>query len=142
MRSHGIDSIARAVPAIAGSVTTLVVPGLNDDPAELKALAEFLVQDLGPDTPWHISRFHPTYRLADRPPTPIKTLQSAREIGRLAGLKHVYTGNAPGDEGENTFCPSCGETLIERLGFRVGEVRLKDGRCAKCGTAIEGVWPS
>jgi pyruvate formate lyase activating enzyme len=123
-------------------VTTLVVPGLNDDPAELKALAEFLVQDLGPDTPWHISRFHPTYRLADRPPTPIKTLQSAREIGRLAGLKHVYTGNAPGDEGENTFCPSCGETLIERLGFRVGEVRLKDGRCAKCGTAIEGVWPS
>ena len=123
-------------------VTTLVVPGLNDDPAELKALAEFLVRDLSPDTPWHISRFHPTYRLTDRPPTPIKTLQAAREIGRQAGLKHVYTGNVPGDEGENTFCPSCGETLIERLGFRVGEVRLKNGRCAKCGTAIEGVWPS
>ncbi|MFO7707598.1 MAG: AmmeMemoRadiSam system radical SAM enzyme [Desulfobacterales bacterium] len=121
-------------------VTTLVVPGLNDTPAELKSLAEFLARDLGPDTPWHISRFHPTYRLTDRPPTPIKTLQAAREIGRLAGLKYVYTGNVPGDEGENTFCPSCGEMLIERLGFRVGKIRLKDGCCAGCGTAIEGVW--
>ncbi len=121
-------------------VTTLIVPGLNDDPAELKSLAEFLVRDLGPDTPWHISRFHPTYRLTDRPPTPVKTLQAAREIGRLAGLKHVYTGNVPGDEGENTFCPSCGEMLIERLGFRVGNVRLKDGRCVKCGAAVVGVW--
>ncbi len=121
-------------------VTTLIVPGLNDDPAEFKSLAAFLVRDLGTDTPWHISRFHPTYRLTDRPPTPIKTLQAAREIGRLAGLKHVYTGNVPGDEGENTFCPACGETLIERLGFRVGKMRLRDGRCAKCGMAINGVW--
>lgn len=121
-------------------VTTLVVPGLNDDPAELEALAEFLVRDLGPDTPWHISRFHPTYQLTDRPPTPIKTLQAAREIGRLAGLRYVYTGNIPGDEGENTFCPSCGEALIERLGFRVGRVRLTDGCCMKCGATIVGVW--
>lgn len=123
-------------------VTTLIVPGLNDDPAELKALVEFLVRDLGPDTPWHISRFHPTYRLTDRPPTPVDTLSAARQIGLKAGLKHVYTGNVPGDEGENTFCPDCGERLIERLGFRVGKMRLKDGCCVKCGKAIEGVWQS
>ena len=121
-------------------VTTLIVPGLNDDPDELKALAGFLAHDLGPDTPWHISRFHPTYRLTDRPPTPVKTLRDAREIGRAAGLKYVYTGNVPGDTGESTFCPACGETLIERRGFQVGRLRMKEGRCNTCGAAIEGVW--
>jgi pyruvate formate lyase activating enzyme len=121
-------------------VTTLIVPGLNDDPDELKALAAFLVKDLGPDTPWHISRFHPTYRLTDRPPTPLKTLRQAREIGLAAGLKYVYTGNVPGDTGENTFCPACGEVLIERWGFQVQKLRLKEGRCVKCGETIKGVW--
>jgi pyruvate formate lyase activating enzyme len=121
-------------------VTTLVVPGLNDGPDELKALAAFLVSDLGSETPWHISRFHPTYRLTDRPPTPVKTLQGAREIGLAAGLKYVYTGNVPGDRGENTFCPGCGETLIERRGFQVRQMRMQAGRCGKCGTAIAGVW--
>jgi pyruvate formate lyase activating enzyme len=121
-------------------VTTLIVPGLNDDPSELKALAEFLVEDLGPGTPWHISRFHPTYRLTDRPATPVETLRRAREIGLSAGLRHVYTGNVPGDEGENTFCPACGVMLIERWGFRVGKPRLKEGACPQCGASIEGVW--
>jgi pyruvate formate lyase activating enzyme len=121
-------------------VTTLVVPGLNDDPAELQALAEFLVQDLGAGTPWHISRFHPTYRLTDRPPTPVKTLRAAREIGLAAGLRYVYTGNVPGDEGENTFCPACGATLIERWGFQIRKLRLKEGACPQCGASIEGVW--
>lgn len=121
-------------------VTTLIVPGLNDDPDELKALAAFLVNDLGPDTPWHISRFHPTYRLTDRPPTPVKTLRQAREIGLAAGLKYVYTGNVPGDTGENTFCPACGEVLIERWGFQVQKLRLKEGRCVKCGETLKGVW--
>jgi pyruvate formate lyase activating enzyme len=121
-------------------VTTLLVPGLNDDPAELKALAEFLARELGPGTPWHISRFHPTYRLTDRPPTPVATLSAAREIGLSAGLKYVYTGNVPGDPGENTYCPACGATVIERLGFRVGVLRLKDGRCGECRTALDGVW--
>jgi pyruvate formate lyase activating enzyme len=121
-------------------VTTLIVPDLNDDPHELKALAEFLVHDLGPDTPWHISRFHPTYRLTDRPPTPVKTLRHAREFGLAAGLKYVYTGNVPGDTGENTFCPACGATLIERWGFRVGMLRMKAGHCTTCDALIEGVW--
>ena len=121
-------------------VTTLIVPGLNDDPEELKSLATFLMNDLGAETPWHISRFHPTYRLTDRPPTPLKTLREARKIGLETGLKYVYTGNVPGDTGENTFCPDCGETLIARSGFQVGHVRLTDGRCVKCGAIIEGIW--
>jgi pyruvate formate lyase activating enzyme len=138
---HVQESLRRMRGAgIFVEVTTLIVPGLNDDPAELAALAGFLASDLGPDTPWHISRFHPTYRLTDRPPTPVATLHRAHAIGRAAGLRYVYVGNVPGDEGESTRCPGCGALLIERRGFRVGEVRLRDGRCAGCGTAIEGVW--
>ncbi len=121
-------------------VTTLIVPGLNDDSAELQALAGFVADDLGTDTPWHISRFHPTYKLTDRPATPVKTLIKAREIGLQAGLKYVYTGNVPGQTGENTFCPGCGEIVIERRGFQVGALRIRDGNCAMCGVAIAGVW--
>ena len=121
-------------------ITTLIVPGLNDDSAELNALAEFIADELGKETPWHISRFHPTYKLIDRPPTPVKTLTKAREIGLQAGLKYVYTGNVPGNAGENTFCPSCGEMIIERWGFQVGKMRIKDGKCSQCGGGIDGVW--
>jgi pyruvate formate lyase activating enzyme len=121
-------------------VTTLIVPGLNDDAAELTKLASFIAADLGTDTPWHISRFHPTYRLTDRPATPVKTLTAAREIGIKAGLRYVYTGNIPGDLGENTFCPGCGEMVVERWGFQVRHMRLEDGRCVHCGKVIEGVW--
>ena len=121
-------------------VTTLIVPGLNDDTAELQELAGFIANDLGTDTPWHISRFHPTYQLTDRSATPVKTLTEAREIGLAAGLKYVYTGNVPGNSGENTFCPACGEMVIERWGFQVGKMRIKDGRCTLCGSGIDGVW--
>ena len=121
-------------------ITTLIVPGLNDDGTELQQLAGFIADDLGTDTPWHISRFHPTYKLTDRPPTPVKTLTSAHEIGLQAGLKYVYTGNVPGNEGENTFCPGCGKMVIERWGFQVGNLRIKNGKCSRCGTGIEGVW--
>jgi pyruvate formate lyase activating enzyme len=121
-------------------VTTLIVPGLNDDPAELKDLAAFIVEDLGPETPWHISRFHPTYKLNDRPATPVATLTAAREIGLNAGLRYVYTGNVPGDAGENTCCYGCGEIVIERRGFRVGKLGIKNGKCIHCGVEIDGVW--
>jgi pyruvate formate lyase activating enzyme len=121
-------------------ITTLIVPGLNDDRGELEQLAGFIADDLGPDTPWHISRFHPTYKLDDRSPTPVKTLEAAREIGLQAGLKYVYTGNVPGNAGENTFCPGCGETVIERWGFQVGKMRMQDGKCSQCGAGINGVW--
>jgi pyruvate formate lyase activating enzyme len=121
-------------------VTTLIVPGLNDDPHELRGLAEFIAQDLGIDTPWHISRFHPTYKLVNHPPTPVKTLTRTRKIGLKAGLKYVYTGNVPGNAAENTFCFRCGETVIERRGFQVSSLNVKKGRCLKCGTEIDGVW--
>lgn len=120
-------------------VTTLIVPGLNDDPHELAQLADFLVNDLGPDTPWHISRFHPTYRLTDRPPTPTATLLAARDIGMRAGLRYVYTGNVPGQESENTFCYQCGHMLIERWGFRIRRYEIENGRCRHCRAPIDGI---
>jgi pyruvate formate lyase activating enzyme len=119
-------------------VTTLLIPGLNDDPAELRELARFLVS-LGPETPWHVSRFHPTYRLLDRRPTPVETLQTARRIGLEEGLHYVYTGNVPGDEGESTYCHSCGELLIERFGFSMQLRGVRKGACSRCGAAIAGV---
>ncbi len=121
-------------------VTTLIVPGLNDDGAELNNLASFIAADLGVDTPWHISRFHPTYRLRDRPPTPVESLTAARRIGIEAGLKYVYTGNVPGEIGESTYCSGCGQMVIERWGFQVRRLRIKNGCCTHCGAAVDGVW--
>ena len=121
-------------------VTTLIIPGLNDDKRELENLSAFLVDTLGPETPWHISRFHPTYKLTDRPPTPVETLIRAREIGVKAGLKYVYTGNVPGESGEKTFCDQCDHLLIDRWGFYVRDNRIKNGRCPQCNAAVDGVW--
>jgi pyruvate formate lyase activating enzyme len=121
-------------------VTTLIIPGLNDGKEELKALARFILEDLGPETPWHISRFHPTYRLTDRGPTPVETLNAARQIGLDEGLAHVYTGNVPGHPGENTFCRSCGEILLERRGYMILKNNLSNGRCSGCGAAAHGVY--
>ncbi len=120
-------------------VTTLIVPAMNDNEDELMQLAAFIANDLGPETPWHISRFHPTYRLTDRPPTPVKTLADARRIGLDAGLRYVYTGNVPGEEGENTFCYACGRLLIARTGFSIRKNRLAGGCCPFCGVRIDGV---
>jgi pyruvate formate lyase activating enzyme len=119
-------------------VTTLLIPTLNDSPAELRQLAGFLAE-LDPEIPWHISRFHPTYRLTDRSATPLQGLHIAREIGQEAGLHHVYTGNVPGDHGENTYCHKCKGVLIERFGFSIQQRALKEGKCRQCGTRLEGV---
>jgi len=121
-------------------VTTLIIPGLNDDKKELENLSAFLVETLGPEIPWHISRFHPTYKLMDRPPTPVETLIRARDIGIKAGLKYVYTGNVPGESGEKTFCDQCDHLLIDRWGFYVRDNRVKNGKCPKCGAVVDGVW--
>jgi len=120
-------------------VTTLLIPGLNDDKTELKDLASFIEKDLGPETPWHISRFHPTYKLTDRPPTPVKTLIMAREIGINAGLKYVYTGNVPGENGEKTFCYNCSKTLIDRWGYTIRKNGIENSRCPHCGVIIDGI---
>jgi len=118
-------------------VTTLVIPGINDDDGELKDAARFVAEELGVDTPWHISRFFPAYKMTDVPPTPIETLQRAREIGLEAGLCYVYVGNVPGEE--NTTCHKCGRLLIRRVGFHVVENHISDGRCPYCGTPVAGV---
>ena len=120
-------------------VTTLLIPGLNDDKKELEKLTLFLVESLGPETPWHVSAFYPTYRLTDRPPTPVESLVMAREIGIKSGLRYVYTGNVPSDDGENTFCYKCGKILISRLGFSIIKNVLENGRCPYCGTQIDGI---
>jgi pyruvate formate lyase activating enzyme len=120
-------------------ITTLLIPGLNDDPGELKQLAEFIVKDLGPEIPWHISRFHPTYRLTDRPATPVETLIRTREIGISAGLAYVYIGNVPGESGESTFCPACKTLLIDRWGFSIRKNSITNGRCPHCNAMIHGI---
>jgi pyruvate formate lyase activating enzyme len=119
-------------------ITTLLIPGLNDSNDELRDLTRFIVE-LGPETPWHVSRFHPTYRLTDVAHTPVATLRRAREIGLQTGLHYVYTGNIPGDEGENTLCHHCGKVLIDRYGFSIGRYSVQNGRCPDCQAAVAGV---
>lgn len=121
-------------------VTTLIIPGENDSDEELAAIAGFIATELGEHVPWHVSAFHPAYRLADRPRTPAETLRRACRIGGDAGLRFVYEGNIPG-EGEDTLCSSCSARVITRSGFRVKENALENGRCPKCGVNLAGLWP-
>jgi len=121
-------------------VTTLLVPGINDDESQLRGIAEFIYEDLGPDTPWHVTRFFPHFRMRGVPLTPLKTVRLAREIGLETGLQYVYVGNLPDGDGESTFCPNCSTKLVERRGFRVLQSRLREGTCPECGTRIAGIW--
>ncbi len=121
-------------------VTTLLITGLNDDPVELRQMARF-IKSLGEEVPWHISRFHPQYRLRTIGPTPRETIETARQIGMEEGLKYVYAGNLPGDIGEKTFCASCGTILVDRVGFRVNRINLEPGAvCPKCKTRMAGLF--
>lgn len=120
-------------------VTTLIIPTLNDDREELRDIARY-IHSLGPETPWHISRFHPQYRMENLPPTPLATIHMASEIGKEAGLKYVYSGNVPGDEGENTCCSNCGRLLIKRYGFNVEYIDLRGSRCPACKTPLDGIY--
>lgn len=119
-------------------ITTLLIPGLNDTPEDLAAMAQFIAGELGPEIPWHISRFHPTYKMTDRPVTPLASLEAAYQTGKDAGLRYVYIGNVPGQSFENTFCHSCNELLIKRHGYTI-ENYLKDtDKCPGCGTPVFG----
>ncbi|KKR91388.1 MAG: Radical SAM domain protein [Parcubacteria group bacterium GW2011_GWC2_42_12] len=119
-------------------ITTLVVPKLSDDPAMLKELASFIVQELGSDTPWHISKFSPdiSWKLRDAPATLEKTIFQAHEIGKKAGLKYVYVGNVYNSDKENTYCPNCGQLAIKRLGYNTTRYD-NNGNCQECGQNLD-----
>ena len=118
-------------------VTTLVIPGENDSDEDLNAMAEFIANDLGKHVPWHLSAFHPDYKMLDHESTKLETLQRAKKIGQKAGLDYIYLGNVPvhGD----TYCPGCGELLIDRTGYSVTVNKLIEGHCPKCDRKIEGI---
>lgn len=117
-------------------VTTLVIPTVNDSEKDLRGVAEFILS-LGAETPWHVSRFHPTYKMLDIPSTPVSSVVKARQIGLEVGLRYVYTGNVPGDDGENTYCYNCGKVLIPRYGYNLGKTYIKNSKCEYCGVKID-----
>ena len=133
---HSIERLFQA--GVWVEVTTLLIPGLNDNVESLRWIAEAIC-GISPTIPWHISRFFPAYKLADQPPTPVATLQEARRIGREVGLHYIYVGNVPG-EGEDTYCPACGRLVLKRIGFKIKENRLQEGGCPSCGAILDGVW--
>ncbi len=119
-------------------ITTLLIPGYNDSDEELAAIARFIKENLGAHVPWHVSRFHPMFRMPDVAPTPVSSVERAVRTGLAEGLLFVYAGNIPGHEAENTRCPRCGHTVIRRIGYRAsGET---GGACPRCGQPIQGVW--
>ena len=120
-------------------ITTLVIPTLNDSDRELEGIAQFILT-LGPEVPWHVSAFYPTYKMLAPPRTPVSSLHRAREIGLKAGLRYVYCGNIPGEEGEDTICPTCKKKVIRRAGFRVVTNDVIRGECRHCRGKIDGIW--
>ncbi len=141
-----VDNILQTIERLVDmgfwvEIVTLTVPGFNDSDEELRDAARFLA-GLSPDIPWHVTAYHRDYKMRDHDDTPIQALLHACEIGKEEGLRYVYAGNLPGRVGpwENTFCPSCGELLIERYGFLVKQNRVRDFACPRCRTPIPGIW--
>ena len=120
-------------------ITNLVIPGYNDDPKMIGEMCHWVRTNLGAETPLHFSRFFPLYKMLSVPPTPVKTLERAREIALKEGLKYPYVGNVPGHAGNSTFCPKCRVVVIRRSGFSVLGMNLKGGRCGSCGEKIDGL---
>ncbi len=120
-------------------VTTLVIPGVNDEIGVLGDIAARIVRDLGSETPWHLTRYYPAYHFTT-PPTPVQTLEKARTMAQALGLQYIYIGNIPGHPAENTYCPTCGEIVIQRWGIQLVQNRMREGRCPSCGVSIPGRW--
>lgn len=142
---HVLDTIRRVHDlGLWLEVVTLIVPGFNDSREELMEAARFLVS-LSPDIPWHVTAFHPDYRMTELSSTSAAALLRAAEIAQEAGLRYVYAGNMPGRVGEyeHTYCPTCRTPVIRRVGYLILEYRLTaEGTCPQCGTRIPGVWPT
>jgi len=143
--SGRLDPVLRTLQIIKESgtwleIVYLVIPTHNDDMDEIKKMSEWVLKNLGPDVPFHFTRFHPTYRMKNLPPTSLETLNNAYEVAKKAGMNYVYIGNVPTHKAANTYCPQCGETLISRNGFFVKNESLENGHCPNCGHKIPGVW--
>ena len=119
-------------------VTTLLIPGVNDDEAQLQGLTAFIAEKLGKDTPWHVSRYFPQYKFTETPPTPIASIDHAIAIGRQAGLQYIYGGNV--SRMTDTNCPVCGQLLLRRSGYELLKNDITKGKCPNCGTPVAGVW--
>lgn len=122
-------------------ITTLLIEEKNTSFKILSDIAKF-IKEIGQETPWHISRFYPHYKMLEASPTSLSSIEKAREIGKNEGIMYVYSGNIPGDPGENTYCPKCKKAIIKRFGFSVIENSIKDGSCPYCKTKIDGIWAS
>jgi pyruvate formate lyase activating enzyme len=143
--SAELKPVLRSIKQVAKSGThlelvNLVVPTLNDSPAMLTELAKWVVGEVGPDVPVHFTRFHPDYQLTHLPPTPVATLERARQIAMEQGVHYAYVGNVPGHAGNHTYCASCGKVVIERRGFLVSGQHIKEGQCEFCKKKIPGFW--
>jgi len=121
-------------------LVVLIVPTLNDDKDEIRRMCEWVRSELGPHVPMHFSKFHPTYQIRNLPRTPDRTLEMARKTAVAAGIQFAYVGNVSPHPFESTYCPKCGEMLINRIGYRTSVVGLEDGNCKKCDAKIPGVW--
>jgi len=119
-------------------IVTNVIPGMNDKEEDLKKMASWICEELGEDTPWHVTRFFPHLKLSHVEPTPIRKLEKTREMALRLGLHYVYLGNVWGRKGENTYCAHCGETLIVREGLETKKIQLKNGKCPFCSHPIAG----
>ncbi len=140
-----LAAVLRSIRQIAKSrahleIVNLVVPTLNDSERMLRGLIDWVLTEIGPDVPVHFTRFHPDYQLRNLPPTPVATLERARETAMGRGMRYAYVGNVPDHPGNHTTCPSCGKTVIRRTGFFIAEMNINDGRCAFCRGRIAGVW--
>lgn len=143
--SSELDPVLRTLQQIHDSgvhleIVNLVVTTLNDDMEDIRRMCQWIGDTLSDEVPLHFTRFFPAYRLTSLPATPIETLESAAQIADEQGLKYVYVGNVPGHERNSTFCPDCGEKIIERMHFTVVSLDIEDGKCRFCGCSIPGVW--
>lgn len=142
-----LQPVLDAIKAVSRSsawleIVYLVIPSLNDAPHDLRDMSRWVLQEVGQDVPVHFSRFHPYYLMKNLPPTPVSTLERARDIALEEGLSYVYIGNVPGHEAENTYCPECRTIVVRRRGYEIRSINLTDGRCSSCSHPIPGVWRS
>lgn len=140
-----LKAVLRSIKQIAKSrthleIVNLVVPTLNDSERMVRGLIDWVLTEIGPDVPVHFTRFHPDHQLRNLPPTPVSTLERAREAAMARGMRYAYVGNVPDHPGNQTHCPSCGKVVIRRSGFFLGEMHIRDGRCAFCRGKIAGIW--